>query len=156
MIKRAVVGGILAMTLAVVIAVAGPAIGQNYYGGYGPGMMGPGMMGPGMMGPGMMGPGMMGPGMMGYGMMGGCNPNMMGWGYGPQQPQQTNLNLSTNDVKAYLDRYVATLGNPHLKSGPVTEKDSNTITADIVTTDKEALAQRFNVDRHTGYWQPVQ
>ncbi len=93
--------------------------------------------------------GMMGSGMMGHGMMG---PGMMGWSYGPQQ---ANLNLSTNDVKSYLDRYVAMMGNPHLKVGPVSEKDSNTITAEIVTADKDALVQRFNVDRRTGFWQPV-
>jgi len=84
----------------------------------------------------------MGPGMGGYGMMG--------------PGQQVNLNLSTNDVKTYLDRYVAIMGNPHLKAGPVTEKDSNTIAADIVTTDKDALVQRFEVDRRTGSWHPVQ
>jgi hypothetical protein len=89
----------------------------------------------------------------GYGMMGGYGPGMMGWGYGPQQP---NLNLSAKDVKSYLDRWIATTGNPHLKAGPVAEKDSNTITADIVTTDKEALVQRFNVNRRTGLWQPAQ
>ena len=133
-----------AIALAAIFTI--PANAQQYYGN---GMMGPGMMGPGMMGYGMMGPGMMGPGMMGYGMMG---PGMMGWNYGPQQ---ASLNLSTNDVKAYLDRYIAMMGNPHLKAGPVTEKDTNTVTAEIVTTDKDALVQRFNVDRRTGFWQPV-
>lgn len=133
----------------------------------GPGMMGPGMMGSGMMGPGMMGPGMMGPGMMGQGMMMGpgmmgmgpgymgcpwCGPGMMGWG--PQQP--ANLNLSATDVKTYLERWVAMAGNPRIKVGNVTEKDANTITADIVTTEKDALVQRFNVDRRSGFWQPVQ
>jgi hypothetical protein len=118
----------------------------GYY-GMGPGMMG-GYgygMGPGMMiGPGMM----MGPGMMGYGMMG---PGMMGWG-----PQQANFNLSANDVKSYLERWVTMTGNPHLKVGPITEKDANTITADIVTTDKDSLVQRFAVDRRGGFWQPMQ
>lgn len=121
------------------------------YGMMGPGMIGPGMMGPGMMGPGMMGPGMMGPGMMGPGMMG---PGMMGPGYGPQQ--QANLNLSTDDVRSYMQRWIAMMGNPRLKVGPVAEKDSSTITADIVTTDKDALVQRFNVDRRTGWMQPAQ
>ena len=147
----------------------GPGMMGGYGYGMGPGMMGPGMMGgygPGMMGgygPGMMGgygsgmgPGMMGgygSGMMGPGMMGGYGPGMMGWGYGQQQ---SNLNLSTNDVKGYLERWILMSRNPHVKAGPVAEKDSSTITAEIVTTDKDAVVQRFNVDRRTGFWQPVQ
>ena len=94
-----------------------------------------------------------GPGMMGYGMMGQGMMGMMGWG---NRSQQGNLNLSTSDVKGYLERWIATMSNPRLKAGPVTEKDSNTITADVVTVDKDALVQRFSVDRHTGFWQPVQ
>jgi len=116
------------------------------YGGYGcPGM---GMMGPGMMG---MGPGMMGP-MMGQGMMG-MGPGMMGGSYGGPQ---ANLNLSADDVKANLERWIAAMGNTRLKPGRVAAVDSDTITADVVTVDREALVQRFSVNRHTGYWQQVQ
>lgn len=169
--KGTLIGGLSAIAMAVAIIIASPANAQQYYGNdwYGRGMMGPGMMGPGMMGPGMMGPGMMGPGMMGQGMMMGpgmmgmgpgymgcpwCGPGMMGWGWGQQQP--ANLNLSATDVKTYLERWVAMAGNPRIKVGNVTEKDANTITADIVTTEKDALVQRFNVDRRNGFWQPVQ
>ncbi|MFG1245114.1 hypothetical protein [Xanthobacter versatilis] len=155
--KRNFVVGLSAVTLVLAVASSGPASAQQYYGGgygQGQGMMGPGMMGQGMMGQGMMGPGMMGPGMMGQGMMGssntGCGYGMMG--YGPM----ANLNLSVNDVKTYLDRWIAMSGNPHIKAGPVTEKDSSTITADVLTTDKEALVQRYNVDRRTGFWQSAQ
>ena len=144
--------------------------GQGMMGGY-PMMMGPMMMGPMMMGSypmgGMMGgyPMMMGPMMMsGYPMMGGMmgpgmmmGPNMMmGSGMMGGGVQTTNLNLSANDVTSYLGRWVTMTGNPHLKVGSVTEKDANTITADIVTTDKDALVQRFNVDRHTGVYTSVQ
>lgn len=87
---------------------------------------------------GMMGPGMMGP--------------MMGWG----APQQGNLNLSVDDVKASLERWIATTGNPRLKPGQIVARDSDTITADIVTVEKEALVQRFTVNRRTGYWQEAQ
>ena len=157
MSKGKLVGSLSAIALALAAVVAQPAGAQQYYGGMmGPGM-GQGMMMPGMMG-GMMGSGMMmGPGMMG-GMMGPsytcpwCGPGMMGWGYGVPQ---ASLNLSVNDVKSYLDRWIAISGNPHVKAGAVTEKDSSTITADIVTTDKEALVQRFNIDRRTGVWQPA-
>jgi hypothetical protein len=157
----------------------GPGMGGGYGpgygmmgGGYGPGMMGgygPGMMGGGygpgwMMGPGMMGgygpgygPGMMGGG-YGPGMMGGYGPGygpgMMG-GYGPgYYGRQGNLNLSTDDVKTYLERMLAFRGNARLKVGEVKEKDGDTIVADIVTKDKEAVVQRFAIDRRTGFFRP--
>lgn len=104
---KALVGPVLALTMAagtsVALAHGGGSYGPGF--GMGPGMMGmgPGMMGMGpgmmgmmeMMGPGMMGgPGMMmgqggmgGMGMMGPGMMGGMGmmggPGMMGSGMGP-------------------------------------------------------------------------
>ncbi len=150
---RAFIGAVCALALAVAIVVTGPAHAQSGGGGYGRGMMGPSMMGPGMMGPGMIGP-------CGYGTMGGYGPGMMG-GYGPGMtgrsyaPQQTKLNLSAQDVKSYLDRWIAATGNPHIKAGPVTEKNPSTITADIVTADKDALVQRFTVNRQTGVWLPA-
>lgn len=150
--NRKIVGGLAAVALvavgaagAVGVMSVSPAQAQGY-GQYGcPGM---GMMGPGMMGPGMMGQGMMGPGMMGQGMMGMMGPGMMG--------QQANLNLTANDVKGYLERWVAMSGNPRIKVGPVTERNDNTISADIVTTERDALVQRFSVDRSTGIYRVVQ
>lgn len=109
---------------------------QGY--GYGPGMMGG--YGPGMMGG--YGPGMMmgfnGPGMM------------MGWGWG----NQGNLNLSADDVKNNLERWIAWQGNERLKVGEVKVKDDDTITADIVTKDN-SLVQRFIVNRHNGFMRPT-
>ena len=155
MSSRILMSGMLAVLVGLAMAIASPAKAQYGYGWYGQGMMGPGMMGPGMNGYGMMGPGMMGygmgPGMMGPG-MGMMGPGMMmAPGYQP-----SNLNLSVNDVKGYLDRWIAMTGNPRIKVGSVTEKDASTITADIVTTDKEALVQRFAVDRSSGIYRPVQ
>ncbi|MCB1380694.1 MAG: hypothetical protein KDK89_20350 [Alphaproteobacteria bacterium] len=69
---------------------------------------------------------------------------------------QANLNLTTNDVKAYLERWIAISGNPRIKVGPVTERNDNTVSADIVTTDGDALVQRFSVDRRTGIYRVVQ
>jgi len=158
----------------------GGGYGPGMMQGYGPGMMqgyGPGMMqgyGPGMMqgyGPGMMqgyGPGMghgrmqgYGPGMMqGYGQ--GYGPGMMGGyqrGYGPgamgpgRPGQQNELKLSTDDVKANLQRWITAQGNPRLKVGEVKEKDADTIEADIVTKDN-SLVQRFTVNRHNGFYRP--
>jgi hypothetical protein len=121
------------------------------------GMMGSGM--PGMMGgygmQGMTGQGMpmMGSGMQGMMGMGcpWCGPGMMGSGYATPQP---SLNLSVTDVKSYLERW--TTGNPNIKVANVVEQDANTITADIVTSDKGGLVQRYTFDRQNGFYHPVQ
>ena|SRR5579871_2410980 len=70
-----------------------------------------------------------GPGMMGYGIMGsGMIGPMMGPGMmGPG-----------------MMRYGYGYGGP-----PVS------LNANIVTTDKDALVQRFAVDRRSGYWQQI-
>jgi hypothetical protein len=129
--------------------------GQQGMMGSGMGMGGCSMMG-GMMGPGMQG--MMGQGMpmmgtsMGMGMgCPWCGPGMMGSGYATPQ---VNINLSASDVTSFLERWVA--GNPNIKVANVVEKDANTITADIVTKDKDALVQRYAFDRRSGFYQPVQ
>ena len=64
-----------------------------------------------------------------------------------------DLNLSTDNVKNYFDRWLAWQGNPRLKVGDVKEKDADTIVIDIVTKDN-SLVQRFVVNRHHGYFQP--
>jgi hypothetical protein len=48
------------------------------------------------------------------------------------------------------------MGNLHLKADPVAEKDSNTITAEVVTSSKGDVVQRFDIDRKSGFWQPVE
>ena len=119
-------------------------------GGQRPGMMGAYGMGPGMMGGGAWnGPGMMGQGMMGQGMMG---PGMMGAGWGQHQ---IDLDLSVAEVKKYFERWIALSGNTHIKVGSVTEKDGDAITAEILTTDKDGLVQRYSVDRHSGVLRPA-
>ena len=150
-----------AAAVALAMLMMSPASAQ-YYGGYGHGMMGQRMMGPGAMGPGMMGqgygvmghgmrgPGMMGPGMMGQGMTG---SGMMGPGLGGVV--QPVLNLTTNGVKVNFERWIAASGNPNIMVGSVVEKDTNTITADIVTKEN-SFVQQFTVDRHTGYYGPAQ
>ena len=136
-----------------------------------PGMMGPGY-GPGyMMGPGygtgqgygyghgsMMGPGYgQGPGgMMGYPhgyMMGPGYGQGYGPGYGANAANQGNLNLSVDDVKTFLGRMIR---NPNLQVGDVKEKDADTITADVVTKQGNSLVQRFDFNRHSGFYQPEQ
>lgn len=166
-----------------VLAIAGSAQAQPYfgpgmmggYGGYGgPGMMGGGYGGPGMMGGGygpgwgMTGPGMMGgygpcagamaPGMMGYG--GGYGPGWMMQGHGPAMMEyggrygnRGDLGLSVDQVKAYLTQMIR---NPNLKVGEVKEKDADTIVAEVVTKDKDALVQRLEFNRHNGFVQPEQ
>ncbi len=141
------------------LGLANPAQAQPYMGGYGPGygMMGGygpgyGMMGPGYGPDGMMGGyphgTMMGPGYGGYGPGYG-----MRQGYGPgYYHSQRDLKLSIDDVKTYLGHMIR---NPNLKVGDVKEKDADTITADVVTKDN-SLVQRFEVNRHSGFYQPEQ
>ena len=105
-----------------------------------------------------------GPGYHMRGWDGGYGPGMMqgngpgyGPGYGPrgavQGDQNANqtLNLSTDDVKSRMERWLTWHGNARLKLGEVKEKDADTITADIVTKDN-SLVQRFIIDRHTGVY----
>jgi len=122
--------------------------------GMGPGMMG--QMRPGMMGE-EMGPGMMGE-EMGPGMMGQMGPGLMGPGMGPRMGGLSGLEgrrvvpmvqLSTDDVRGFLERHLEALGNERLKVGTVEALDDDTITAEIVTLD-DSLVERFEVDRHTG------
>lgn len=87
--------------------------------------------------------------MMGNGMMG---PGMT---MGPHNGFGDDDGSRHDGMRIYLERWVTMTRNPRLKGGPITEKDSNTITADIVTAEKDALVQRFNVDRRSGFWQPV-
>jgi hypothetical protein len=125
-----------------------------------PGMIGPGMMQ--QMPPGMMGHGMMGqtePGMMGHhAMMGqGAGPGMMGqlgtgiggWSGLEGRRVVPMMQLSVDDVRIFLERYLESLGNARLKVGKVTEADNDTITAEILTVD-DSLVETFAVDRHTG------
>ena len=111
--------------------------------------MGRGMMGPGMMGYGMPGYGMA-PGMMGYGMA----PGMMGYGMAPGMMAPLRQDLTTADVQHMMGHRLAWSGNPHIKLGKVEQKDDDTITVEIVTQDG-SLVDKLEVDRHTGYMQPV-
>ena len=127
-----ILAGIGAVALVFVGAAGAIGMAQAQTQTYGCPHMG-GMMGPGMMGPGMMGPGMMG-------------------SYGAPQG---NVEVSVDNVRASLERWIAATGNTRLKPGRVVATDGDTITADVVTVDKEALVQRFAVNRHTGNWQQV-
>ncbi len=150
----------------VLVAVTVRTLAQPY--GYGPGYMmgqgdGPGWGGGQGYGPGMMGWGGgqgNGPGyghgwmMRGYGQGygQGYGPGMM-FGYGPGQANQTDLNLTVDQVKQYLGQMIR---NPNLKAGDVKEKDADTIVAEIITKDKDALVQRLQFNRHNGFVQPEQ
>jgi hypothetical protein len=135
----------------------GPGMMGGYGGGYGPGY---GMMRPGY-GPGYgaTGPGYGGGYGPGYGMMGGYGPGWMmhGWGqgYGPGMMYGygggANLNLTTDQVKQYLEQMIR---NPNLKVGDVKEKDADTIVAEVVTRQGNVLVQRLDFNRHNGFVQP--
>ncbi len=81
---------------------------------------------------------------------GGMGPGMM-YGYG--NGARRDLNLSTDDVKNYLNRMIR---NPNLTVGSVKEKDNNTITAEIVTKEGNSLVQTLDFNRHTGFVRPEQ
>ena len=135
--------------------------------GMGPGMM-PWGMGPGRMmglGPGM-GYGMMSHhpmmhhGMMGHGFgpgMGMMGPGMMhpGYGFGGRWADRAGLDLSTEDVEARMERWLAMLGNDRLKLGAIEEVDEDTITVEIVTVD-DSLVQTLAVDRRSGWTRPAE
>jgi len=89
---------------------------------------------------------MHGGGGAGYGM----GPGMIyGWGYG----NEGNLNLTTDQVKTYLQRMIR---NPNLKVGDVKEKDADTIVAEIVTKQGNSIVQKLDFNRHNGFVQPEQ
>eukprot|EP00657_Telonema_sp_P-1_P002190 TRINITY_DN15183_c0_g1_i1.p2 TRINITY_DN15183_c0_g1~~TRINITY_DN15183_c0_g1_i1.p2 ORF type:complete len:131 (-),score=13.70 TRINITY_DN15183_c0_g1_i1:103-495(-) len=90
--------------------------------------------------------------MMDRGMMGQM-PMMGGSGYGQMQPLRRDL--TTDEVKHMMEHRVAWAGNPNLKVGKITEKDADTIVAEIVTKDG-SLVRKIDVDRHTGRMQAVQ
>lgn len=113
---------------------------------HGPGGQGNPGFGPG--GPGMMNPStMMGPGMMGSRMMRG--PGAM-----HATGALADRDLTADDVRTMFDRNFAWHGNTRLQVGNVTERDADTIVAEIETVDG-SLVQRLEVDRHTGFTRQV-
>ena len=59
------------------------------------------------------------------------------------------MNLSVDDVRAYLTARLDKLNNKRLKLGDVKPDNDATISADVVTVDN-SLVQRLKIDRHTG------
>jgi len=95
----------------------------------------------------------MGPGMMrGYG-----HGPYMGMGYGPCWQHQAALekDLTPDDVKARMQRWLDRLGNDRIKLGKVEAADDDTITVEIETVDN-SLVQKLAVDRHTGWTRPAE
>lgn len=127
---------ILAISLVVLLFGYGALVASSYPGGGPWGMMGPQMMGA-------------------PGPWGGCGPGFMMRGYGQPWNASGDLKLSVGSVRTYLDRWISWQGNPRLKVGEVTEKDADTIVADIVTKEN-SLVQRFSINRHSGFFQNVE
>lgn len=92
-----------------------------------------------------------GPGMEGHGRM----SSMMGplGMFGPDA--KADKQLTGDDAKAIINGFVAMRGNKRLKAGEVTEKDADTLVADVVTVDN-SLVQRFEINRKTGRFTPIQ
>lgn len=141
-LRMAVLAGVLVATAAAASAHGSADQGM----GWGPMMMSPGQMGG-------MAPGMMGG--MGPGMMGGMGPGMMGYGMSPcLGAAPASSELSVDDAKSLLERWLAVQGNPRLKLGTVGEEGEDAIVADIVTQDG-ALVDRLRIDRRSGQMQRV-
>ena len=85
----------------------------------------------------MMGPMMRGPGMA------------RGDGAGRGMAVVPIRHLSVDDVRHFLEHWIADTGNKRIKVGEVKQVDDERIAADIVTQDG-ALVDRFEVDRHSG------
>jgi hypothetical protein len=151
--KSIVIAAALAATVgAAALVFDTPSFAQPYGGGWG--MMGG--YGPGRgAGPGYgRGPGWMHGG-YGHGWMHGQDYGP-GWCWGNRNEAnapQGDLKLTTDQVKARMEQWLAFRHNPRLKLGDVKEKDADTITADVVTVDN-SLVQRFDINRHTGFTQP--
>lgn len=60
-----------------------------------------------------------------------------------------DLNLSADQVKKLAEARLIMLGNPNLKVGSVKEKDADTYTVSIVTTNNSLVVQR-DVNKHNG------
>lgn len=95
---------------------------------------------------GMMRQGMMGQGMMARGMMRDGTCPDRGRLFGSRVTPM--MNLSIEDVRAYLTVQLERLNNKRLKVGEI-KADDGTITADVVTVDN-SLVQRLKVNRRTG------
>lgn len=121
-----------------------------------PGQMRPGQMRPGQIRPGQMQPGQMGPMMMQRmmrGMMMGMMRGMMGprrMGMGMMMGRRlTDRKLDVSEVKRIIDGRLAWQGNKRLKVGNVTEKDADTIIAEILTVDGSLVA-KMSMNRTSG------
>jgi hypothetical protein len=115
------------------------------------GQMRPGQMQPRQMQPGQMGPMMMQRMMRGMmmGMMRGMmRPGRMGMGM-MMGRRMTDRKLDASEVKRILDGRLAWQGNRRLKVGAVTEKDDDTVIAEVQTVDGSLVA-KYAVDRTTG------
>lgn len=85
----------------------------------------------------------------GMGMMGGPMGGMLGRG------ANIDKQITPDDAKAIITGFLAMHGNKRLKAGNIQEKDADTVIAEVVTVDN-SLVQRFEVNRKTGRFTPVQ
>ncbi len=72
--------------------------------------------------------------------VGGAGPQAR---YGPDGP-------TAETVRMFLDYRLMVVGNPRLKSGPISE-DENNVYVQIVTTDN-SLVEAYVVNKQTGHW----
>ncbi|WP_130025911.1 hypothetical protein [Pandoraea sp. XY-2] len=63
--------------------------------------------------------------------------------------------MSVDQVRNNMDGWLKRMGNARVKLGKVVERDADTITADVVTAEKDVIVQRYEVNRHSGFVRPV-
>ena len=79
-----------------------------------------------------------------------------GWGGGwSQEEQSRNLNLSVAQVKERMENWLRARGNPNIKLGAVKQTGPDTISADVVTKDKDGLVQQYVINRRNGFVTPA-
>ena len=143
----------VSLVLSIGIATAGSAIAQVMMDDPHHVMMGRGMMqvgGGGMNCPMMGGMRQGGQSMMGSGMVGSetMRGTIRGMGSLFGSRVVPTMNLSVDDVRAYLTAQLDRLGSERLKIGNI-NVEGGSIAAEIVTVDN-SLVQRMKVDRSTG------
>lgn len=96
-----------------------------------------------------------GPGGRGQGMHRGGGRDDLNLGIAGNAGPGHDLNLSTAQAKTLVEASLVKAGNARLKVGAVKEKNADTITVDVVTTENSLVARR-EVDRHTGHMRHAQ
>jgi hypothetical protein len=76
-----------------------------------------------------------------------------GLGLGYRNYNRSGKPITMDQAKLLVEHLLATIGNPNLKSGKITDKD-NYFEAEIITKD-DSLADKIMVDKQTGWMKSI-